>query len=89
MVNPQRVHAQGKLVLRGYENSDWEYVRVEDALGNSTSMSAALLGMSSQALTQGDGGLQVSCYIQLGVTFRLPRKKSQRGICNDLQSSCT
>ncbi len=56
-MSPQRVHAQGKLVLRGYENSNWEYVRVTDALGNSTSMSATLLGTSSQALIQDEGGL--------------------------------
>ena len=45
-------------MLHNYENSDWEYVRVKDALENGFNMSAALLDISSQALIQDDGGLQ-------------------------------
>ena len=65
VVKSQHVRAQGKLVLRDYENSNWEYVRVNNAFGNSTSMGATLLGMSGQAPIQDNGGLQVICFIQL------------------------
>ena len=87
VVSPQRVHAQGKLMLRGYENGNWEYVQVEDALGHSSSMSAALVGISRQAVIQDNGELQIACSSQLALKFRLPCKAGLAGTCNGLQLS--